>query len=246
MNTLSATASADVTAAVTVRNYGRRFDDRVVLQDVNLTIDAGEMVALLGHSGSGKSTLLRALAGLDPDADGWVSVPANCTVVFQDHRLLPWQRVWRNVVIGLRRASRADALAALDEVGLKDRADNWPSTLSGGESQRVALARAFIREPALLLLDEPFGALDALTRIRMHGLLRDLCRRHRPATLIVTHDVDEAIALADRVLVMADTRVVRDEPITLSGRRRLDPGVAELRESLLADLGVEPEVAAIG
>jgi sulfonate transport system ATP-binding protein len=225
--------------------YGRRFGDRTVLEHIDLELHEGEIVALLGASGSGKSTLLRALAGLDPGAEGVVEAPPERTVVFQDHRLLPWRRVWRNVIVGLKGRTREDAVRALDEVGIAARADAWPGTLSGGESQRVALARAFIRSPKLLLLDEPFGALDALTRIRMHALLRDLCERHRPATLLVTHDVDEAIVLADRVLVLAGGRITTDLRIDLSaGRRRTDPGVAELRARLLSDLGVADDAAA--
>ena len=215
--------------------YGRRFGDRTVVEHVDLELHRGEVVALLGASGSGKSTLLRALAGLDPGAQGHVEAPAERTVVFQDHRLLPWKRVWRNVIIGLRGRTKQDAVRALDEVGIAARADAWPGTLSGGESQRVALARAFIREPRLLLLDEPFGALDALTRIRMHVLLRDLIERHRPATLLVTHDVDEAIVLADRLLVLADGRIRTD--------LRIRPGMDGLRARLLSDLGVEDDAA---
>jgi sulfonate transport system ATP-binding protein len=133
-------------------------------------------------------------------------------------------------------------MRALEEVGLAARADAWPATLSGGESQRVALARAFIRSPRLLLLDEPFGALDALTRIRMHVLLRTLVERHRPTTIMVTHDVDEAIALAGRVLVLRDGGISLDLPVDLpAGRRLVDPGVAELRQRLLAELGVSEE-----
>src|SRR5471030_114314 len=131
-------------------------------------------------------------------------------MVFQEPRLLPWKRVWKNVTLGLsgqRQAVRDDAHRALAEVGLADRGDAWPLTLSGGEAQRVALARALVREPELMLLDEPFGALDALTRIRMHELVRELHRRHRPAVLLVTHDVDEALELADRVIVLRDGRL---------------------------------------
>jgi sulfonate transport system ATP-binding protein len=223
-------APAATAAAAVLAGYGRRFGDRTVIEHVDLELHEGEVVALLGASGSGKSTLLRALAGLDPDAGGVVESPAQRTVVFQDHRLLPWKRVWRNVIIGLRGRTRDDAVRALAEVGIEGRADAWPGTLSGGESQRVALARAFIREPRLLLLDEPFGALDALTRIRMHALLRALCERHRPATLLVTHDVDEAIVLADRVLVLAHGRITTD--------LRVAEGGDGLRTRLLSDLGV--------
>jgi sulfonate transport system ATP-binding protein len=237
------TAAAIAPPAVVLDGYGRRFGDRAVLAGIDLVVADGEIVALLGASGSGKSTLLRALAGLDLQADGQVAVPAERSVVFQDHRLLPWRRVWRNVILGLPGGTgRADAVRALEEVGLAARADAWPATLSGGESQRVALARAFIRSPRLLLLDEPFGALDALTRIRMHVLLRALVERHRPTTIMVTHDVDEAIALATRVLVLRDGAISLDLPVDLpSGRRLVDPGVAELRQRLLAELGVTEE-----
>jgi sulfonate transport system ATP-binding protein len=158
-------------------------------------------------------------------------------VAFQDHRLLPWKRVWQNVLIGLpRRYGKPDAIAALEEVGIAARADAWPGTLSGGESQRVALARAFIREPRLLLLDEPFGALDALTRLKMHGLLRQLCKRHQPATLLVTHDVDEAVSLADRILVVNDGRISLDHRAP-SGERGGTEALT-LRARLLEELGV--------
>jgi sulfonate transport system ATP-binding protein len=223
--------------AVRMRGYGRRFGDRTVLAGIDLDLRDGELVALLGASGSGKSTLLRALSGQDPDADGHVRVPRERAVAFQDHRLLPWKRVWRNVLIGVPGAGKREALAALDEVGIADRADAWPGTLSGGESQRVALARAFIRRPRLLLLDEPFGALDALTRLRMHALLRELCARHHPATLLVTHDVDEAISLADRILVISGHRIGLDHPV---GGDRGGPEGLVLRARLLRELGVDP------
>jgi sulfonate transport system ATP-binding protein len=211
----------------------------VVLEGVDLDLADGEVAALLGASGSGKSTLLRALCGIDHGADGHVTVPKERAVVFQDHRLLPWKKVWRNVLIGVK-GSKADALAALQEVGIAGRADAWPGTLSGGESQRVALARAFIRRPRLLLLDEPFGALDALTRLRMHGLLRELCARHNPATLLVTHDVDEAITLADRILVISDGRISLDHRVGDDASARSGTAALALRARLLSELGVNP------
>jgi sulfonate transport system ATP-binding protein len=218
-----------------------------VLRDVDLSIEAGEFVALLGRSGTGKSTLLRALAGLDPDVEGELLVPQRRAVVFQEARLLPWQRTLTNVTIGLRRSTtmtaaqvKARGRAALDEVGLGSHANAWPVTLSGGEAQRVALARALVREPELVLLDEPFGALDALTRLKMHALLNELCARHTPAVLLVTHDVDEAILLADRILVLADGRITRNLPVALDKPRdRASAAFATLRHALLADLGVD-------
>jgi sulfonate transport system ATP-binding protein len=224
-------------AVVTIEGYGRSFAGRSVLAGIDLELYEGEIVALLGKSGSGKTTLLRALTGQDPHGEGRVTVPRERAVAFQDHRLLPWKRVWRNVLVGLPRGtSRKQAVAALREVGIAARADAWPGTLSGGESQRAALARAFIREPRLLLLDEPFGALDALTRLRMHELLRELCKRHNPATLLVTHDVDEAILLADRILVLRDGGISFDERNEAIGRK--GPEAIVLRNRLLGELGV--------
>lgn len=228
--------------AVRVRGLIRRYGERTVLDGIDLEITAGEFVALLGRSGSGKSTLLRAIAELDHDVAGVgeLHTPANRAVIFQDARLLPWTRVLDNVILGMRGSQAVRrGRAALAEVGLAGREESWPVELSGGEQQRVALARSLVREPALLLADEPFGALDALTRLRMHDLLLELCRRHRPAVLLVTHDVDEAITLADRVLVLTDGRVAVEERIDLpTPRTRNDPGFFAYRERLLAALGV--------
>jgi sulfonate transport system ATP-binding protein len=199
-------------------------------------------VALLGRSGSGKSTLLRAIAELDYDVTGTGELHAsrNRAVVFQDARLLPWARVLDNVTLGLDASDAAErGRSALAEVGLGGRERAWPIELSGGEQQRVALARSLVREPELVLADEPFGALDALTRIRMHDLLRVLCERHRPAVLLVTHDVDEAIVLADRVLVLVDGRIQVDQHIELAAPRpRNDPRFLEYRDVLLGALGI--------
>ncbi|MDQ1380791.1 MAG: sulfonate transport system ATP-binding protein [Actinomycetota bacterium] len=240
--------SQDASDAVVVRaeGVGRTFGRRVVLDGLDLEIREGEFLALLGRSGSGKSTLLRAFAGLDDGIEGRAVVPARRAVVFQDARLLPWARVLDNVVLGLRGAdAHRRGRAALDEVELLAHERDWPKTLSGGEAQRVALARALAREPALLLLDEPFGALDALTRIRMHALLAGLCARHRPAVLLVTHDVDEAILLADRVAVLTDGRISLDATVEIDEpRRRADRRFAALRSRLLAELGVDEDIEA--
>ncbi|MEU1870986.1 MULTISPECIES: ABC transporter ATP-binding protein [unclassified Streptomyces] len=230
-------------SAVRIENLVRSFGDRRVLDGLDLSIAAGEFVALLGRSGSGKSTLLRALAGLDHEVagSGDLTAPEQVSVVFQDARLLPWKRLLDNVVLGLSGPFAGDrGRDALAEVGLAGRERAWPVELSGGEQQRVSLARSLVREPRLLLADEPFGALDALTRTRMHTLLRRLCERHRPAVLLVTHDVDEAIALADRVVVLDRGRIAADLPVRLSAPRR--PGgtaYAALRGRLLAHLGVD-------
>ena len=227
--------------AVSVRDVGRRFGDREVLRNLDLDLRPGEFVALLGRSGSGKSTFLRALAGLDDGATGEIVVPERRSVVFQDARLLPWASVLDNVILGLDGNGAAQAgRDALHEVGLGGHEDDWPKTLSGGEAQRAALARALVRSPDLLLLDEPFGALDALTRIRMHALVQQLCAKHHPAVLLVTHDVDEAVLLADRVLVLTDGGFSLDVTVDVATPRlRSDHRFIELRSQLLAELGVD-------
>ncbi|MCZ4498567.1 MAG: transporter ATP-binding protein [Marmoricola sp.] len=235
------TAAAHQTAeAVAVHDVVRRFGDRRVLDGLDLSIARSEFVVLLGPSGCGKSTLLRLLAGLDLPDGGDVEVPRERAIVFQADRLLPWQKVWRNVTIGLDgKNAKARALEVLAEVGLADRANAWPKTLSGGEAQRVALARALVTEPDLVLLDEPFSALDAITRLHMHDLVRQLHQRHGAAMLLVTHDVAEAIALADRILVMHDGRIGSSYDVRLSADdRRASQARESLREQLLADLGL--------
>jgi sulfonate transport system ATP-binding protein len=226
--------------AVEVRGLTRQFGENAVLHGLDLQIRPGEFVALLGRSGSGKSTLLRTLAGLDAAPAGTVHVPQAKTVVFQEPRLLPWKRVWRNVTLGLRTADpKARAEAALAEVGLSHRLNAWPLTLSGGEAQRAALARALVREPALLLLDEPFAALDALTRLKMQALVTDLWRVHSPAVLLVTHDVDEALTLADRAMVLEHGKIALDVPVLAPRPRHPDhPSFGEQRRLLLSGLGV--------
>lgn len=234
-----------MSASTRVRGLTRQFGANrpPVLDRLDLDIAPGEFVALLGASGSGKTTLLRTLAGLDPvPADADVDVPQPAAVVFQQPLLLPWKSVWQNVALGLEGGdARARAEAALREVGLGHRTDAWPGTLSGGEAQRAALARALVRKPGLLLLDEPFAALDALTRMRMHALVLDLWRVHAPTTLIVTHDVDEALLLADRVLVLENGRIASDVAVDLPRPRDpAEPGFGPLRSRLLRALGVHP------
>ena len=220
--------------AVIVSGLSRHYGERRVINGLDLTIMRGEFVALLGESGCGKTTLLRALAGLDPVQSGRVDVPRRPAVVFQEHRLLPWETLWRNVSLGLpEQGARDKAARALAEVGLGERLDDWPRNLSGGQAQRVSLARALVQEPELLLLDEPFAALDALTRIRMQALVRQLIARHRPGVLLVTHDVDEALALADRALVMRSGRIAAE--FALRGRE----DARALRPDLLRELGVD-------
>jgi sulfonate transport system ATP-binding protein len=228
--------------AVKVRGLVRRYTAKNVLEGVDLDIAPGEFVALLGRSGSGKSTLLRALAGLDHEAEGSgeIAVPERTSVIFQDARLLPWMRVLDNVVLGLRgKESRERGYCALAEVGLNGRELAWPHELSGGEQQRVALARTLVREPQLLLADEPFGALDALTRTRMHVLLRRLTEVHNPSVLLVTHDIDEAILLADRIVVLDERQVVQSLTVGSSvGEPEARADTRALRVELLKTLGM--------
>jgi sulfonate transport system ATP-binding protein len=230
-------------STVEVRGLTKRFGERTVLSGLDIEIAPGEFVALLGRSGSGKSTLLRVLAGLDPAIGGEVAVRGTVSVAFQQPRLLPWRKVWRNVVLGLhtdgrhRGTDRDLADRALAEVRLANLADAWPRTLSGGEAQRLSLARALVREPDLLLLDEPFGSLDALTRIAMHELVVDLWQRHRPSVLLVTHDVDEALLLADRVLILDSGAIVTEHHLTHARPRRLADHI-DVRTEVLNGLGV--------
>jgi len=230
----------DAGKVVSIRNLVRHFTLKGVLDGIDLDIGRGEFVALLGRSGSGKSTLLRAIADLDREAkgSGTILAPRNLSVVFQDARLLPWKRVLDNVVLGLDAPdAQARGRRALAEVEMAGRERSWPYELSGGEQQRVALARCLVREPALLLADEPFGALDALTRIRMHALLRKLAAVHRPCVLLVTHDVDEAIELADRILVLDAGRIEAD--LAVAPYRATSAKHEELKLRLLSLLGVE-------
>ena len=207
---------------------GKRFGERTVLDGIGLDVHAGEFVAIVGRSGCGKSTLLRLLAGLETPTSGELRLggaPAaarrdDVRIMFQEARLLPWRTVLQNVQLGLAsRDAGARARDALAQVGLADRANEWPAVLSGGQRQRVALARALVHRPRLLLLDEPLGALDALTRIEMQRLIESVWRELRFTAVLVTHDVAEAVALADRVLLVEDGRVTLDEPVALARPR---------------------------
>lgn len=233
---------------VRMQDITKRFGAHTVLNGIDLSVSDGGFVALVGESGGGKSTLLRILAALETADEGTIEVSPPVSVAFQDARLLPWRHVWENVVFGQKgshSALRNRALAALAEVGLAARADAWPGTLSGGEAQRAALARALIGEPAVLLLDEPFGALDALTRLRMQGLLLRLWERHAFTVVLVTHDVDEALTLADRVAVIAGGRIAESVDVPLTRPRdRSDQRFNAMRDRLLDHLAVRPAAAA--
>ncbi|MEG3134146.1 aliphatic sulfonates ABC transporter ATP-binding protein [Rouxiella sp. T17] len=236
---------------VTLANIVKKYGARTVLKDINLRIAPGQFVAVVGRSGCGKSTLLRLLAGLEKNTDGELlsgsaplsKVQDDTRLMFQDDRLLPWKKVIDNVGLGLKGNWRPAAQAALEEVGLADRANEWPAALSGGQKQRVALARALIHRPRLLLLDEPLGALDALTRIEMQALIERLWQQHGFTVLLVTHDVSEAVTVADRVILIEQGEIGLDLIVDLPRpRRRGSARLAELEEQVL-DRVLRPQFA---
>jgi sulfonate transport system ATP-binding protein len=226
---------------IRLRGITRSFGARAVLHDIDLDIAPGQFVAIVGRSGSGKSTLLRLLAGLDQPDAGEVRLggqPAaqaapGLRIMFQDGRLLPWRRVLDNVALGLPRAGRPRATAALHAVGLADRAHDWPRVLSGGQKQRVALARALAADPQLILLDEPLGALDALTRLEMQSLIESLWQRAGFTAVLVTHDVAEAAILADRILLIEEGAIAMDLRVDLPRPRRAGAALAEIESQVL-------------
>lgn len=229
-------------ADLKVLGLSKTFGMQQVLQNLDLEIAPGEFVAIVGRSGCGKSTLLRLIAGLERPTKGGILIDGEplrqlnpaARVMFQDARLLLWRRVLENVGLGLRHNWQSKAEWALEQVGLADRAGEWPAVLSGGQRQRVALARALVSQPRLLLLDEPLGALDALTRIDMQRLIAHLWQEQRFTALLITHDVEEAVALADRVVLIEAGYVAMDLPIALSRpRQRGDAACAAIVQHIL-------------
>jgi sulfonate transport system ATP-binding protein len=233
--------------SLTIRGLRKSFGDNEVLRGIDLHIPAGQFTAIVGRSGCGKSTLLRLIAGLETASAGSIDFgeatrAEDIRVMFQEPRLLPWARVLSNVEVGLGRDrasvdAQARAEHALVEVGLDDKRGQWPAVLSGGQKQRVALARALVSHPRLLALDEPLGALDALTRISMQRLLERVWHDQAFTAILVTHDVAEAVALADRVLVIEDGRIARDIDVDLPRpRRRGSADLAALEGAILKHL----------
>ncbi|HSI56465.1 MAG TPA: ATP-binding cassette domain-containing protein [Ideonella sp.] len=240
--------------SVQVRGLDKAYGSRPVLKAVDLALAPGEFVAIVGRSGCGKSTLLRHVAALEQADAGSILLDgealqgrlhADVRIMYQDARLLPWKRVVDNVALGLpREHARARALRALAEVGLMDRANDWPAVLSGGQRQRVALARALVHRPRLLLLDEPLGALDALTRIEMQQLIERLWREHGFTALLVTHDVGEAVALADRVVLIEQQHVAFDEAVPQARPRSRGDAHFAAFEARVLDRVLSPSTAA--
>jgi sulfonate transport system ATP-binding protein len=241
----AATAAGPV--AIRLRNVEKSFGQNKVLRGIDLDVPAGQFIAIVGKSGCGKSTLLRLLVGLDEQSGGSIGFSGssgdearpNARIVFQEPRLLPWATVLDNVLVGLgegvdRDGACREALAALEEVQLSEKADQWPSRLSGGQRQRVALARSLVSKPGLLVLDEPLGALDALTRITMQQLVARVWRELGFTAVLVTHDVSEAVNLADRVIVLDEGRIALDVEVGAAHpRRHGDPQLTALERQLL-------------
>lgn len=242
--------------AVTLRDLEKSFAGKEVLRGIDLHIPAGQFAAVIGKSGCGKSTLLRLILGLEVPSAGEIAITGGARtaaaqrIMFQEPRLLPWARVVDNVEIGLgsegtRLGRRDRAMAALREVRLADRAGEWPLVLSGGQKQRVALARALVSRPKLLAFDEPLGALDALTRMEMQRLIESVWQAQGFTAVLVTHDVTEAIALADRIIVIDAGRVALDLPVRVPRpRRRGDPEIARLEGAVMHHLFSEQGLAA--
>ena len=240
LRVIEPTPKPSIGAPVSVRGLTIEFGDNRVLDRLDLDLAAGEFVSIVGRSGCGKSTLLRAILGLIKPSAGEIDSEVGASrVVFQEPRLLPWASVRDNVAVGARGiadTAERDRLidARLAEVGLADKAGAWPSTLSGGQRQRVSLARALISQPRLLVLDEPLGALDALTRIEMQELLERVWETEGFSALLVTHDVAEAVALGDRVIVLEAGRIALDIRVDIPRpRRHGDPELARIEGVIL-------------
>ena len=217
-------------ALLELSNVQKAYGHHEVLDSLNFKVQRGEFIAIVGKSGCGKSTLLRLIAGLEKTTDGHVQMNGKpvskqmdqIKIMFQDGRLLPWKNVLANVNLGLKKSEWHKGEELLNQVGLAERADAFPNVLSGGQRQRVALARALVHEPELLLLDEPLGALDALTRIEMHQLVETLWQEKKFTAILVTHDVEEAVALSNRVIIIEDGRIGLVQSISLPYPRERD------------------------
>ncbi|MBE0435093.1 MAG: ATP-binding cassette domain-containing protein [Methylomicrobium sp.] len=238
--------------AIKLENLSKHFGDLQVLENLDLSIEPGSFVAIVGRSGCGKSTLLRLISGLEQPNKGTVfydgkvhnKLNEEARFMFQEARLLPWHSVIKNVRLGLKKHQFPKALDALQQVGLETRAEEWPSVLSGGQRQRVALARSLVHEPRLLLLDEPLGALDALTRIEMQSLIERIWLENGFTAILVTHDIAEAVALADRVIVLDQGKVDLDLNIGQPRpRQRGNAQLSQLESAILQRILTAPDTS---
>lgn len=231
-------------AEIDITELHKYYGDVKVLEDLNLNIKAGEFIAIVGRSGCGKSTLLRLIADLEQPSYGEIKFKSQINfregitaddirVMFQDPRLLPWKSILKNVQLGLDKAQYPKAEQLLEKVGLKEKSELWPSQLSGGQRQRTALARALSHTPRVLLLDEPLGALDALTRLEMQSLIEKLWLEQGFTTILVTHDVSEAVQLADRIILLDKGHIAQQFNIDLARPRQKGIAFAEFEQQIL-------------
>ncbi|WP_040984919.1 ABC transporter ATP-binding protein [Oceanobacillus jeddahense] len=225
---------------IRLENVGKSFGDNEVLRHIDLSIEQGSFTAIVGKSGCGKSTLLRVIAGLEGVTSGSLSFSGEegsdpkIRMMFQDDRLIPWKNIIKNIAIGTNKKDAA--LEALGNVGLIDKKGDWPDALSGGQKQRIALARALATSPDILLFDEPLGALDALTRMEMQDLIEGLWKKQKFTALLVTHDVTEAVHLADRVIVLDGGGVQLDQEIDLPRPRERDEQFTNYEKKILDEI----------
>jgi sulfonate transport system ATP-binding protein len=235
---------------IQIQNLCKEFGSLSVLKNIDITVEAGDFVAIVGRSGCGKSTLLRLISSLEKPTSGSIlldgkpsdSINSDIRFVFQESRLLPWRTALKNVVLGSPTRSEEDAKKAMESVGLAGRENDWPGVLSGGQRQRLSLARAIVGNPRVLLLDEPFGALDALTRIEMQQLIEKLWQEQGFTALLVTHDVAEAVSLANRVILMSDHHVALDLRIGLGRPRERNQDFSYYEEQVLNRILHDPSV----
>ncbi|MEN8424333.1 ATP-binding cassette domain-containing protein [Acinetobacter junii] len=231
-------------AAIQIEQLYKYYGDVKVLEDLDLDIQAGEFVAIVGRSGCGKSTLLRLIAQLEKPSYGEIKYQsarhfregitnADIRVMFQDPRLLPWKSVLKNTQLGLAKEKYKSTEQLLEKVGLKDKAEHWPTQLSGGQRQRVALARALSHAPRILLLDEPLGALDALTRLEMQNLIEQLWNEQGFTAILVTHDVSEAVQLADRIILLDQGHIKQSFNVDLARPRVKNIAFTRLEQQVL-------------